>query len=164
VYSDNPDAIVSLRGIGRLTGICQSSLVLMLKNGELPPASGAHPGGWPYWRRALVEQWVDDLSLPRCPECGLPLKRLDKHVVVRHGRRMRSSEVLINAEGATPRPMDSSPLTSANVASILGISLRAAQNLMRRGDLPAMKSANRFWITDSRTLATWIERRGRPAP
>ena len=162
--SDNPDAIVSLRGIGRLTGICQSSLVLMLRNGELPPASGAHPGGWPYWRRELVEQWVDQMSLPRCPECGLPLKRLDKHVVVRHRRRMRSNEVLINAEGAMPQPKDSNLLTSSEVASTLGISLRATQKLMRRGDLPARKSANRFWITDSRALAAWIERRGRPAP
>ncbi len=62
-----------------------------IDHGELPPPAGHRPGGWPYWDAGDIQDWLEQSPHPRCPICQARLKRLDVHMLRRHGARTSPS-------------------------------------------------------------------------
>lgn len=76
---------LSLRGVSRVAGLSLPALRRRIDQGELPAPAGHRPGGWPYWDAGDIQRWLEESPLRRCPICQARLKRLDVHLLRRHG-------------------------------------------------------------------------------
>ncbi len=82
---------LSLRGVSRVAGLTLPALRARIDHGELPAPAGHRPGGWPYWDAGDIEDWLEQSPHRRCPICQARLKRLDVHMLRRHGARTSPS-------------------------------------------------------------------------
>ncbi len=51
---------LGLRGVSRMSGISLSALRRRRDKGQLPAPAGVQQGGWPYWRVADVQRWLEE--------------------------------------------------------------------------------------------------------
>ena len=81
-----PAGYMTFRQVSARLGISRPALQRRLEQGELPEPAGHSDSGWPYWRAGDIEQWIATLAMNRCRICGAYLKRLDWHMISRHGQ------------------------------------------------------------------------------
>ena len=81
-----PAGYLTFRQLSVRLGISRPALQRRLEQDELPEPAGHSDSGWPYWRAGDVEHWIATLDMARCRICGAYLKRLDWHMISRHGQ------------------------------------------------------------------------------